>query len=319
MTGSGVSAGEYLITCPQCNARRVSVARRYWFLRGLVVATRYGSQTQIACEPCSWQLGWKATGTNLVAGWWCFPWGLATPFVVLQNVIEILLPPSRPFLDHALHQAGINPEDVRVNSRGLTGEQQRLIDALFLVLRRSMLADGHLEERELALAIDIARRITGNRLAADEITDGLLLADTDAIDLGRMNPEQAHLLLRIAFDITIADGLLQSAERALLETLARELRLPAGSVEELISAARRRRADSSASSDKSRPRARTKLEEALDILGVADPEDFDAINQAFRRQMLKYHPDRAGVDPSKQREFTERAQRINWARDYLLS
>jgi curved DNA-binding protein CbpA len=41
------------------------------------------------------------------------------------------------------------------------------------------------------------------------------------------------------------------------------------------------------------------------------------LKQAWRRAMLRYHPDRAAGDKKKQAEFTQRSQEINWAYQLL--
>lgn len=51
--------------------------------------------------------------------------------------------------------------------------------------------------------------------------------------------------------------------------------------------------------------------EALDILGLSDPASPDDINEAYKRLMLKLHPDRQGSDWM--------AAKLNEARDFLLN
>lgn len=51
--------------------------------------------------------------------------------------------------------------------------------------------------------------------------------------------------------------------------------------------------------------------EALEILGLSDPASADDINEAYKRLMLKFHPDQQGSDWM--------AAKLNEARDFLLN
>ncbi len=51
--------------------------------------------------------------------------------------------------------------------------------------------------------------------------------------------------------------------------------------------------------------------EALEILGLSDPVGADDINEAYKRLMLKFHPDQQGSDWM--------AAKLNEARDFLLN
>lgn len=58
------------------------------------------------------------------------------------------------------------------------------------------------------------------------------------------------------------------------------------------------------------PRGRTQTDEACEILGVGPSASRAEIDAAYRRLMLRAHPDRGGT--------TGLATRLNAARDYLL-
>ncbi len=58
------------------------------------------------------------------------------------------------------------------------------------------------------------------------------------------------------------------------------------------------------------PRGRTQTDEACEILGVGPAATRAEIDAAYRRLMLRAHPDRGGT--------TGLATRLNAARDYLL-
>jgi hypothetical protein len=51
---------------------------------------------------------------NLLFGWWCFPWGIATPVVVIQNIVSALTA-SEATTEEYLRACGIDPATARVD------------------------------------------------------------------------------------------------------------------------------------------------------------------------------------------------------------
>jgi DnaJ-domain-containing protein 1 len=305
--------GAYQITCPHCGVRLVDAAKRLWILRGFILAARYGTVTLVGCTPCVRAQVTRELWTNLAAGWWCFPWGLGTPLVVLQNLIELLAPATAGAIEDALQRAGLDPDEVRVDARGFSGEQRRMLDAAYAVLGRAILADGRIDGREIDLACRIIIRLTGDRVSRDEVIDALLLADPDAIHYHGLRTDYRIALLRMALDVARTDGIITSGERQYLQRVASMLGIGADVLEEILGNAWGQHAADS----RTRP-ANDDLARALACLEISDPTDILAVKAAYRRQMLHHHPDRAGRNAEVQARYHRKAQEINWAYDYLL-
>lgn len=62
---------------------------------------------------------------------------------------------------------------------------------------------------------------------------------------------------------------------------------------------------------------RDDLSRARAVLGVSANASWPEILTAYRTSISIWHPDRAGLDPRRQREFTLRSQEITWAKDAL--
>jgi hypothetical protein len=105
------------VTCPHCSTGKVETIRKVWFLYGFLIFARYGSKTLIGCETCVKNAVWKNFAVCLLGGWWCFPWGLATPVVLAQNLSAALTAPSpdkeRADLEGIFASAGIPLTEVQ--------------------------------------------------------------------------------------------------------------------------------------------------------------------------------------------------------------
>lgn len=305
--------GTYRILCPHCGNRQVDTAKRIRIIRGYVLFARHGHITMIGCSTCVAGEVKKQLWINLAAGWWCFPWGVFTPFVVVQNIFAILSSGSDQQLEQALRRAGVDPDDVRVDARGFTGEQRRMLDAAYAVLGRAILADGRIDPRELDLACAIIEQLTGHRIGRDEIVDSLLLSDPASVRFDLFDVSYRVALLRMAADVATIDGVLATSEVEYLRRVARALDLEDKVIEGLL---REIRGEDRAGSGAGRYDG--DLARALECLEVSNPHDILAIKAAYRRMMLRYHPDRAGSGAETQAHYLRMAQEINWAYDYLL-
>ena len=303
----------YSVNCPHCGSRNVDTVKRIWILRGMILVARYGSLTLVGCRPCVETRLKREAVTNLFAGWWCVPWGLGTPFVVIQNLLAWLSPTTDDAIEKAFARVGIQAADVRLDHRGFTGEQLRMLDAAYCVLGQAMMADAHLDTHELELATRIVRQLTGNRIPAEEISEAILLADPSRVAFGKLSAEYRAALLQMAFQVAIADSRLTTSEIGYLESVAYGLGLPPDSVERLMAGARQQ------SSAAGRASAHEELARAFAILGVSPTTDVIAIKTAYRRRMLQYHPDMAGPDSGTKAQYHAKAQAINWAYQHVLT
>ena len=301
----------FAVACPFCKNGRVEVSKRIWVLRGYVSHTRYGTKTLVGCSSCTRKQALREAAINLVGGWWSIPWGLGTPVVLIQNILEVVLPSSPSLLEHVLRSMGVDPEDVKVGPRGFTGEQQRMLDAAYTVLGRAILSDGRVDSAEIRLATRMILGLTRNRVTESEVLEALLLADSSSVALSRLSSEYRNVLLKMACDLVRSDGKLTALELKYLRGIAFQLKLDAKLVEQFLWGTQQRQdPGSSAKNDR--------LTRALHTLEINNTEDVLAIKAAYRRLILRYHPDKAGPDKSQQSLHHQKAQEINWAYDYLL-
>jgi hypothetical protein len=97
---------------------RIQTIRRVWFLYGFLLIARYGSKNLIGCGHCVGRLAKQNLLKVTLGGWWCFPWGLATPIVIVQNLVATFGRPSpereRADMAAALARANIRLADVEL-------------------------------------------------------------------------------------------------------------------------------------------------------------------------------------------------------------
>ena len=301
------------INCPYCRERPIQTARSVWVVRGRILAVQYGSLTRIGCARCVRREVGKDLLKNLVLG----PWGLLaagmTPFALLQNIV-ILAAPNGCFqvtLASALRSAGVNPDDVVVDSDGYTGDQRSIIDNLYGVLGRSIWADGKAEQAELTRALEIIKLMTNRAFEPTEVVRAMEARRDFPVTGDGLTHESRLLLLRIAADIFASDGFLAQEEVQQLELLGQELGVTATEVDQILhlffdlpgaGAARR---------------ASSEFERATDVLGVGANASVVEIKVAYRAAMMRSHPDRAAGDRELEKTLNQRAQELNWAYEFL--
>lgn len=86
------------IRCPHCQQVRPIDARKVWYIQGFLFFCRYGTRAHVGCADCVRN---KVLGNLLltgVIGWWCFPWGMGTPAVLIQNVAALLSGPDQTLM-----------------------------------------------------------------------------------------------------------------------------------------------------------------------------------------------------------------------------
>jgi hypothetical protein len=81
--------------CPRCHNRGpvdVHMSYRVW---SALIVTSWSNQQQVSCRSCAVKTQLIAIGSNLILGWWGFPWGLImTPVQVTRDVIALAKPPA---------------------------------------------------------------------------------------------------------------------------------------------------------------------------------------------------------------------------------
>jgi DnaJ-domain-containing protein 1 len=284
-----------------------------YVLYGMVLVARYGNRVEVGCVNCVRARVQEQLLKNLLLGWWCVPWGLFTPLVVLSNVWAIFTPPDYQFVDEVLTKAGIDPASVRVGADGLTGEQRRLVALAALMIHQAAHADGVADAREIAVGEQILWNLSGGNLPRDELRRRLMDPNPPLVDRSTLKLDARLLLFEVALDVALADGRLSAAEVDFLTRGADWLDLPRSVVEEALARRMFHGASRSAEREQERSEPHSELDRARSILGVSEDASWQEVRRAYRKSMLRYHPDLAGWDKRRHAEYTQRAQSINWA------
>lgn len=314
---------QYAISCPVCGVERIEVAHKLWFMHGFILVARYGTRTIVGCAQCVRQKSVRELAVNAVGGWWCFPWGIGTPAVIVQNLILVLLGSRANEVEAVLRAAGIDPSEVKLDQSGLTREQRRLLRAAGHVLATVVWADGKIAPKEHARALIILQQFAGGRITPERAAQFFHDGQTWTGDLSDLDFDLRETLLQMALDIALADGELALPEIAILHDLAKRLGFPPKAVESMLDQVfgRRPAGEPSGSSRESRQRRRPagveEVARAAAILGVAVTATMVEVKQAWRSAMMRYHPDRSRGDRNLEAEFTKRSQEINWAHEIL--
>jgi len=139
---------------------------------------------------------------NLLFGWWCFPWGLGTPFAVLQNLFA-LATQAPGALDEVLALSGLNGAELEVDDNGLTVEERRVLWSVLHYTDRLSRAGGG---QPLRIAgCHIAVGLFGE-IVADWVYDGTSSAQAFEVPVAALDADSRVLLLRVAVDLAKSPG-----------------------------------------------------------------------------------------------------------------
>jgi DnaJ-domain-containing protein 1 len=304
---------EYNVLCPQCRNARIRGARKVRFLYGLLVAARHGYRIEIGCEPCLRRIVLGQIGRNLLFGWWCFPWGVFTPLVLLSNLGAIVSPYDDELLRDALGRAGIDPEEVAVYPDGTTREQRTVLRVAEGLLAAAVQADGRADDVEWNAAVDVLCTLSGGTMTREEARRRLMVAKPGAAQAGELRFESRLLLLDAAVFVVGSDGHVAREELSFLRLLNRELAFDDGALDEVL----RSRLGGSWAIHESAATDPVDAEytKACQILGISRGATWVEVRQGYRAAMLRDHPDMAHGDDKLRAEMERRAKEINWAYD----
>lgn len=187
-------------------------------------------------------------------------------------------------------------------------------------------ADGHVDESEIRMAEKSFARLGLNEGEQAECILGFRQAQREsftAIDYGHMmvamrfNMELRQLTYEILWDIACADGILDHAERELLEKLAPAMRLPQGTFRYFYQHRVRQRNTEHEANNPPPPSPRPDpLATAYQELGCSSSDDDETLRKTYRERVKKLHPDvlRAeGMPESLMDRANARMARINAA------
>lgn len=301
------------VLCSRCGLRPVDVAKKAWFLYGFLLFARYGSKIFVGCKKCVNEQVRGSLGLSAVGGWWCFPWGLGTPFVILQNLWLLVAPDSslQSTMDEVLAAAGMDREELELDADGMSREQRRLLTNAYRVMASAIWADGNADPREMARAVEIIISFTGGAVGEGTARDELLRSKDLFPEVESASHESKADLFRMAADVVAVDGRVEPREAEYLRGLGDWLELPDDFIENVLSLLHGLPGGEGVrASDPA-------LLRACEILGVEASTPFVELRRRYRTLMMTHHPDHAGAERQKQDEAAVTAQQINWAYAYM--
>lgn len=297
------------IQCPHCQTARVELAVRLYFIRGFLLFCRYGSKYEVGCRSCVRTRITSAAVTTLVTGWWSYPWGVATPYVVLQNLWQ--LGKAAPgCLAEFLRLVGIDADEVTLDDDGMTGEQRRLLGSIVAATAR-LAAVGPRECIEDAGA-RVASEVTGGKVSRDSAIASIKQSTDTPVSSATFDLDTRILLLRIAVEIASAAG---RPAGALLDTLVRigaELGFDEASVRFTAGIGEDER-----STRTGRLEPEADVAAAAAVLGLAPDADLLTLRARYRALIVQYHPDHAVHNGVDELTATRRTQEINEAYEVM--
>lgn len=309
-----IPVGQVLMPCPMCRVRRVETAAKVNVLRGFLLWSRMGSRTAIGCASCVRRAARQEMVGNLLLGWWCFPWGLLTPFYVVQNAWASFAKPDLAKVDFAMRQLGMSLSEIQVGTDGFTGAERSFLQAICRIVGQVAATAGE-GTPEWAAAIEVVREFSDGKLGARGAAAWLTEHSREEADAdGRPHEDRVTdyrdrlMLLRLAAEVAAADGGIDDIEQQALSMLSVRLRLSPLEFNAVLDAVRRMSAPGQSFEQNQ--------DEDLEVLGLKSGATTSEIRSAYREAMLEHHPDLA--PESERAAATEAAARINLAYDRLI-
>ena len=291
------------VKCPTCGVRSIETARKVTVVRGMILVFRRGSVSLIGCCQCVNMQVKANLATNALLGWWSFFGVIATPFCLLQNIYNLSRRPNIAKLKKVLQEVGVTYESVELNADGMATAQKTLLSAAASVLKTIAAVEGTASaEWEYARAALIA---LSDQTLTNQTADQLLseAQPFTATSRNQFDEEQRLVLLRIAIDIATADGTISTDEETALINLGKNLGFDETLIKSLIQRLRGGSTDN-------------EVAEARKVIGVTPEATIGEIRSAYKKLMLKHHPDR--VEVKEREEATRISAEINAAYDLLI-
>lgn len=222
---------------------------------------------------------------------------------------------------------------VRAQLFGVGSLQAQFLDSTFAVMGAICKADGRVDEREIAAAEAMMRRLrldADQRLAAiDSFNRGKAAGfdlDAELRTLRQATGGKVHLtriFLEVQLQAVLADGSIAAEERAMLGRVARGLGLSPIEIARIEAILRMaQRGGASAGGGAGRSASADELGDAYAVLGVERSASDTQIKRAYRKLMSEHHPDKIAAKglPESMREMAERKTReITHAYDIIKS
>lgn len=187
--------------------------------------------------------------------------------------------------------------------------QAAFFTATFTVMGRMAKIDGHVSEREIAMARNVMRHMQLNEAQRQAAIDLFNQGKSDNFDLEAVL-DQFHrvvhrrsslvqMFLEIQISAALADGALDNRERDLLLHICQRLgfsqlqfQLLFSRVAAVMGLFGGPGGSQSGSSGRTEPDSRIRLEQSYAVLGVEPTVSDEELKRAYRRLMSQNHPDK---------------------------
>jgi DnaJ like chaperone protein len=234
------------------------------------------------------------------------------------------------------HQLDRGMETMNISLLGGTSEGQERIQTAFFTATFSIMghiakADGRVSREEIAFAEAVMRQMELNpeqrKLAINLFNEGKLDGfDLDAVvEQFRQECNRRRTLMQMFLEIqlqaALSDGVLDAAEKQLLQRIFTQLGFSQAMFERLVSMVTAAEHFSSRGGEQRvPPQTATTLNQAYQLLGVDRSAPDADVKRAYRRLMNQHHPDKLvakGLPEEMVRMANEKVQEIRTAYDQI--
>lgn len=177
--------------------------------------------------------------------------------------------------------------------------QAAFFTATFSIMGHLAKADGHVSQNEINIAQQVMNQM---QLTADQKKAAIKLFDEgkqenfpidEIVEQFRKECHRRRNLMQMFLEILIstalADGVLHSNEKKILNDISNQLGFNRGFLDQLISMVN---AQQHYSHQQNTLKPKTTLKDAYTVLGVASNATDAEIKRAYRRQISQHHPDK---------------------------
>lgn len=226
------------MTCQHCGTKNIETANDVWYIKGFILFSTHGSKSIMGCNDCVRSKTLQALAVSSVMGWWCFPWGLGTPFVIVQNLVAWSDTKNNRPLRKLLAQNEMDYDDLEIGEDGMSNGDRRLVNATLGALHRMVWADGDADEREIETGATILAQMLGEDLLPEQRAREVLASaePPPAGDLSNLSPDGQIVLMKAACAVAAADGIIEPGEIDTLRRIGRQLNLHPDLTERFITA-----------------------------------------------------------------------------------
>jgi hypothetical protein len=332
----------YDVPCPICGVAHMQEARVLHVIRGRGWFTALDSRVVAGCSKCVRRASRRAIARDAFRGLGSVGGLFAAPYYAVRDLRDLSRPPRRETVESLIHQAGLNPDKVRLDVDGLVPRERARLNIDVFVCATLVWAMSQCAPKAHEIAVAYLRDAFKGKLSDKRVREILYVMRVVADPVCLLSPDQRAPYARLIRNLALADGPLTEQMSAAIHHVASTLGFSGYDITELFreigyaargtsgaeEAQREARAKHSSANGNQQqhqedPRARRHrrmredLEKARILLGVSSTASYSEIERAYRTIIAACHPDRAGLDPRLQKLFTEKAQQITWAKEAL--